>query len=92
MEVPRDMPTKKSKPRASASFYFPVGAKVQPKGFKSLEIENDVIVTVKGKISSISSNMYEIGDGSKDLSVRLTSCSIGEAGPKGSMAFTSDKD
>jgi hypothetical protein len=80
------------KPKSTASVYFPNSAKIQPKGFKNLEIDQDVKIVINGKIKSISSNQYEDGDGSKDIRVELKSCSILSAGPDGSISMQSDMD
>lgn len=84
---------KKQKPRSEADLRFESDAKVQPQGFNNLEIDQDVTITITGKVKSLSSYAYREGDGSKSLSVELKSCSIGKGDVKKTgVGYQSDKD
>jgi len=83
----------KARPRSEADLRFENDAKVQPKGFSNLEINEDVTITLTGKIKSLSMSEYREGDGSKSLSVELKSCIIGKGDAKETgVSYQSDKD
>lgn len=84
---------KKPKPRSEADLRFESDAKVQPQGFNNLEIDQEITITITGKVKSLSSYAYREGDGSKSLSVELKSCSIGKGDAKETgVGYQSDKD
>uniref|UniRef100_A0A6M3K2P2 Uncharacterized protein n=1 Tax=viral metagenome TaxID=1070528 RepID=A0A6M3K2P2_9ZZZZ len=84
---------KKAKPRSEADLRFETDSKIQPKGFSNLEINEDVTITLTGKIKSLSMHEYREGDGSKSLLVELKSCTIGKGDAKSTgVGYQSDKD
>lgn len=80
-------------PRSEADLRFDEKSKVQPKGFKDLEIDEMVTITVTGKVKSLSAYQYRKGEGNKNLSIQLSSCVIGKGNVKESgVGYQSDKD
>jgi predicted signal transduction protein with EAL and GGDEF domain len=54
---------------------FPSKGEVQPKGFEEVNVNDDVVVVVKGKVLSISENA-EKWDPGKRFSLKISSCAI----------------
>ena len=63
------------KEKPSVSFNFGEKAKVQPKGFENININDDVTVITKGRVKSIS-DKSDRWDMAKRFSIELTSCQI----------------
>jgi len=63
----------------TASFHFHEKGKVQPKGYKGLQVDKEATVTVRGKIKQIGSTW----DNSKQFTIEVSSCEIEQeaAGP-----------
>lgn len=59
----------------SLSLEFPEGQKVQPKGFETLTIDGEVSCTVKGKITSLSTQQWS-DDKTKSIRIEITSCAF----------------
>lgn len=69
------------KPRrdpATANFHFPKKAKAQPNGFNDLNVKDEVTITVKGKIKSLSFDDNEEDWGGKDIRINITKIIIGQ--------------
>jgi hypothetical protein len=57
----------------TASLSFAEKSKVQPVGFEGLGIDQDVTVTLKGKVTRLASHEW---DKSKSVTVELTECAF----------------
>jgi len=70
-----DTMDKMPKEKPNADFRFPKDAKPQPSGFKSLAADDEVTVTIKGRVSSFSDNASQWDQG-KRFSVEISSCEV----------------
>jgi hypothetical protein len=72
---------------ATANFYFPKKAKVQPQKFTDLEINDVITVTVTGKVKSLS--MHDDGDyANKDFRLNITKMVIGKKMEDNSVSYS----
>ncbi len=65
----------RKKQKCKADFNFPDSAKVKPKGFKGLGVDDDVTIVTKGKVIRIEDNA-EDWDPGKHLKLEVKSCEI----------------
>lgn len=64
-------------PPATIRLSFPKKGKIQPEGWAGIGIADDVQITLKGKIVSLSDNSREDWEGSgKEISIELSACRL----------------
>ena len=61
--------------KTSVSFYFREKAKIKPKGFNDMSINDNITVIVKGKVNSISEDKSKWDPG-KRFAMEIKSCEI----------------
>jgi len=66
---------KMPKEKPTANFNFPKDSKPQPSGFTRMAADDEVTVTLKGRVSAFSDNS-DYWDKGKRFSVEISSCEI----------------
>ena len=77
--TPTTSPAKKKEkiPPATIRLSFPKKGKIQPEGWAGVGIADDVQITLKGKIISLSDNSRDEWEGAgKEISIELSACRI----------------
>jgi hypothetical protein len=74
VDQPKETKMTKVKEKSRARLYFPKGS-VQPKGFKGLGTDEEVVVVIKGRVSEIADRASEWDPG-KTLNIEIKSCDI----------------
>jgi len=76
--------SKRMKEPPSLNLFFPDGGKVQPKGFSEVNMDDDVTIVIKGKVTSLANNP-DAWDKGKRIGARISSCEI--LGPDKKTSF-----
>lgn len=69
------------KEKPTVRLNFPEKGKVQPKGFKDVSVDEEVTLTIKGKVTRLE-HSADVWDKGKHITVQITSCEMsGKAKP-----------